>query len=749
MALKTVGKSFGHIEGSEKVSGRAVYTADLRLPQMLWGKTLRSPFAHAKVLRLDTSRAKQMPGILAVLTASDLPDILTGRRLYDMPLLARDRVRFAGERVAVVIAEEPSLAQHAISQIEVEYEELPAVFDPLAAVQEGAPVLHADLQSYKGLPQPSSTIRNACSHGHWTLGDITEGFREADEIFEHTFTTQHVHQGYLEPHAGVVALGEDDRVHVWMSNKVPYSLKGLFSHAVDLPPEKIVVHLTSIGGDFGAKGSLMDVPLCYHAAKLTGRPVKMVMNYTEELMAANPRHPSVIRVKTGVKRNGRIVARQFEIFWNSGAYGAMKPTPNVNLAAAPRAAGPYRIPNIEVDSYVVYTNCVPCGHFRAPGHPQVVFAGESQIDMIAEKLGMDRVELRLLNALRDGDPIPDSPPMENVKCRETLEAVVKASGWRKSRRRPNVGRGLAISHRNVGIGHANARVTVHPDGTVSLLSTHTDTGTGSSTIMCQIVAEVLGISFDRVRVEFGSTDTYESETGTGASRVTHVMGQATFKAATEVSELLKRKAAEELHCPSEEIVLKGGRCARRGRGRRALSFSQLATAAAERGEPIEAQSYYSATQVPPDWSFSAVVAETEVDPETGQVLLRNLTSAHDVGTIINPVAHQAQIDGGIIQGVGYALTEEIQMQEGHVTTLNLGDYKLPNVKDVPPLKTVLVKEPVGPAPFQAKEIGESPIAPVAAAIANAVCDAVGVRVMDLPITAEKVFSALNRPKRGT
>lgn len=744
MDFAAVGKSFGHIEGPAKVSGKALYTADLSLRGMLWGKALRSPLPHARIVRIDTGRARSMAGVLAVLTGADLPGVLTGRRLYDMPLLARDRVRFVGERVALVVAEEADIAEEALSHIEVEYEELPAVFDPLAAIQEGAPILHEELLSYKGLPQPPSRLRNVCSYGRWTLGDIEGGFREADEIFEHTFTTQHVHQGYLEPHAGVVAIAEDGRVHVWMSNKVPYNLKELLSETVGLPPDRIVVNLTFIGGDFGGKGSLMDVPLCYYAAQMTGCPVKMVMSYAEELAAANPRHPSMIKVKTGVKRDGRMVARKFTIFWNSGAYGAMKPTPNVNLAGAPRAAGPYRIPHIEVDSYVVYTNCVPCGHFRAPGHPQVTFASESQIDMVAEALGMDRVEIRLRNALQDGDPMPDFPSLKDARCRETIQAVIKASGWRKPKAL-HVGRGLAVSHRNVGIGEANAKVTLHSDGTVSLLSTHTDTGTGSSTIMCQMVAEVLEIPFERVKLEVGSTDTYRSETGTGASRVTHVMGQATFRAASEVKEILKRKAAEELRCSPEEIIFKGGRCLRRGDPRAALSFAQLASAAEARGERLAAQSHYSATRVPPDWSFSALVAEVKVEVETGHVKVLKLTTAHDVGTVINPLTHQGQIEGGVIQGFGYALMEEMRMEEGRVSTLSLGEYKLPNIKDIPALKTVLVEEMAGPAPFQAKEIGESPIAPVAAAVGNAVYDAVRVRIADLPITAEKLFFALHGP----
>ena len=745
-AFSCIGKPIPRIEGIKKVTGNAVYTADQNFPGMIWGKTLRSPYPHARILRIDVSQARSYPGVLAVLTAQDVPDVLTGRRLRDMPILARDRVRFIGEKVAVVAAEDPDVAIEAANRIVVEYEELPAVFDSLEAVGGHAPLLHEGLSGYRGLPRPLPHLRNVYSHDEWSIGDVEQGFRESDQIFEHTFKTPYVHQGYLEPHAGVVAIDERGSVQAWVSNKVPYDVKEQLSEAIGVTPDKIVVNLTPIGGDFGGKGSLMDLPLCYYLAKSTGRPVKMVMTYVEELMASNPRHPAVITIKTGVKKDGKLVARQVKVFWNGGAYGAMKPIPSVNLPGAVRAAGCYRIPNVKIDSYAAYTNCIPCGHFRSPGQVQLTFAGESQMDIIAEALGMDPLEMRLKNALEAGDLLPDRKSMTDVKCREVLEAVGRASDWDRLKRRPNVGRGLAVSHRNVGIGDANARLTVRPDETVSLLTTYTDTGTGSHTILCQIVAEELGIAFESVKLEIGSTNTFRSESGTGASRVTYVLGQAVQQAVAKLKALLQRQAAEIFRCTPEEVVLKAGRLVFQRDPSRSLSLGQLATAAAAKGPSIEVQSYFEATETPAEGVFAALVAEVEVDGETGQIRLRKLTTAHDVGTILNPLGHQGQIEGGVVQGLGFALAEEIMMDEGKIITLNLGEYKIPNIRDIATLKTVLVQDPVGPAPYQSKEIGESAISQVAPAIANAVYDAVGVRIMDLPITAEKVYQALQARK---
>ncbi len=419
----TVGKPALRIDGNYKVSGKALYTGDNLLPGMIWGKVLRSSYPHARIVRIDTARARAYPGVLAVLTAADIPPVLTGRRLRDMPMLARDRVRFIGEKVAVVAAEDRDTAEEAAQLIEVDYEELPAVYDPLVAITDSAPLLHEGLKEYKGLPKLSS-IRNTYSHDQWLLGDLERGFRESDHIFEHSFTTQHVHQSYLEPHSSVLSIDpQTGAIHVWISNKVPYQTKQHLAEAIGVPADKIVIHVSAIGGDFGGKGALMDLPLCYFLAQRTGRPVRMIMTYTEELMAGNPRHAAIIRLKTGVKRDGKLMARQIEVYWNGGAYGAMKPIPSVNLPGAVKGAGAYRIANVKIDSYAVYTNSVPCGHFRSPGMVQLIFAGESQMDTIAEALHIDPLELRMRNVLEDGDMTPDQSVIIDVKAREVLEAV--------------------------------------------------------------------------------------------------------------------------------------------------------------------------------------------------------------------------------------------------------------------------------------------------------------------------------------
>src|SRR5438132_7094402 len=496
MAHRIVGKPIGRIDGVEKVSGEARYSGDVSVPGLIWGKALRSPLPHARIVRIDTSRAKALPGVLAVLTAQDLPNILVGRRMFDMPLLARDRVRFIGEKVAVVAAADPDVAEEATALIDVEYDDLPAVVDPEAAIVAGAPVVHENSGAYEGAPaeRPHPNVQSVL---RFKLGDVEAGFRDAARTFEPTFRTQLAHQGYLEPHAGVVALDENGRVQVWASNKMPFRLKELLSHALQLPQEKIRVNLTPIGGDFGGKGSLMDLPLAYHLARATGRPAKMVMRYAEELMAGNPRHPSVITLRTGVSRDGKIVARNVRALFNSGAYAAFKPAPSVSLGGASMGAGVYRIPNLWIESFCVYTNNIPCGHARSPGEPQMVFAGESHMDMIAKELGLDPAEFRRRNLLKDGDVLANGHHLEHVRATETLEAALVASEWSKPKA-PWVGRGVAMTHRHIGVGFTNARVRLDSKGTVALVIGLPDTGTGAHLVLRQVVAEVLDLSIDEV-----------------------------------------------------------------------------------------------------------------------------------------------------------------------------------------------------------------------------------------------------------
>jgi len=721
MTHRIVGHTIGRLDGAGKVTGADRYSADVTLPGLIWGKALRSPLPHARIVGIDTSRAKALPGVLAVLTAADLPDILVGRRMFDMPLLARDRVRFIGEKVAVVAAVDPDVADEALAQIDVQYEDLPATIDLAKALDSGAPVVHENAGAYEGAPKerPHPNVQSVL---RFKLGNVEAGFREADRIFEHTFRTQLAHQGYLEPHAGVVAIDADGRVQVWASNKMPHRLKELMSLALQLPQEKIRVNLTPIGGDFGGKGSLMDLPLAYHLSRVTGRPVKMVMRYAEELMAGNPRHPSLITMRTGVTNDGRIVARQVKSLFNSGAYAAFKPAPSVHLGGAGMGAGVYRMPNLLIESYCVYTHNIPCGHARSPGEPQMVFAGESHMDMIAKELGLDPTEFRRRNLLKDGDLLANGHHLEEVRAKETLEAALEASHWSTPKPGPWIGRGVAMTHRHIGVGFTNARVRLETTGNVTLVIALPDTGTGAHLTLRQVVAEVLGLAIDDVQIELATTDVFENDSGVGGSRVTHTGGRAAYHACEKLKELIAAETAK-LGTPG-------------------ASLAAIAQAAAREGRTLEASHFYDAKTHAAVTSFTAQVAEVAVDPATGQVSVRHFTTAHDVGTVINPIGHQGQIEGGLIQGLGYALMEELPTEDGRISTLNLGETKLPTIADIPPLTTVLVEDAVGPGPFRAKAIGEGSISAVAPAIANAIADACGVRILDLPITAEKVYFAL-------
>jgi CO/xanthine dehydrogenase Mo-binding subunit len=721
MAHRIVGQPIGKLEGIGKVSGQARYSGDVTLPGLVWGKALRSPLPHARIVRIDTSRARALPGVLAVLAAQDLPDILVGRRMFDMPMLARDRVRFVGEKVAVVAAADPDIAEEALALIDVEYEDLPAVFDPVDAIKAGAPVLHENPAAYEGAPaeRPHPNVQSVL---RFKLGDVEAGFGQADRIFEHTFRTQLDHQGYLEPHAGVVAIDDDNRIQVWASNKMPFRLKELLSHALKRPPEQIRVNLTPIGGDFGGKGSLMDLPLAYHLARVTGRPVKMLMRYAEELMAGNPRHPSVITMRTGVTRDGRIIARRVKALFNSGAYAAFKPAPSVNLGGTGMGAGVYRIPNLLIEAFCVYSNNIPCGHARSPGEPQMVFAGESHMDMIARELGMDPADLRRKNLLRDGDHLANGHHLEHVRASDTLEAALKASHYAEPKPGPWIGRGMAMTHRHIGVGFTNARVRLETSGAVTLSIALPDTGTGAHLVLRQVVAEVLGVTLDEVEIEVATTDDFETDSGVGGSRVTHTGGRAAYHAAEKLKQQIESEASKH--------------------GIPAGSLAEIARAAAKDGRTLEASHFYDAKAHADVTSFTAQVAEVAIDPATGQVTVRHFTTAHDVGTIINPIGHQGQIEGGLIQGLGFALMEEMKTEDGRISTLSLGDFKLPTIQDIPPLTTVILQDQVGPGPFNAKAIGEGSISAVAPAIANAVADACGVRILDLPITAEKVYFAL-------
>ena len=739
--FKQVGKSTTRLDGEFKVKGTIRYAADIDLPGAVWGRCLRSPYAHARIRAIDVSKARKIKGVLEVLTASDLPDRLIGRRLKDMPVLARETVRFIGERIAVVAAETNEIAEEALNQIHVEYEELAAVYHPSDAMRPDAPLLHKNLRSYENLRLPLPEIPNVHSYVQLSLGDAEKGFRESEDIFKQTFNTPRVHHGYLEPHTAVVDIDPSGRILVWCPAKGPYVTRTHLAEWLQVEEEKIVFQLSPVGGDFGGKSSLMDIPLCYCLARATKRPVKMIMSYAEELTAASPRHPSIITIKTGVKSGGKLWAREVTAIFNSGAYAAFKNNETINLPGVRHGGGAYFIPHIKIDAFSVYTNCVPSGIMRGPGEAQMVFAVESHTDYVARQLKMDPLEFRYLNVAKRGDSMPYGVRVEDDKAPQLLKQIASDFGWsRPKTKRSCAGRGIAFCVREVGVGEANIEVGLKETGSFYVLTTVPDTGTGSHTIFRQIAAEALGIEAASVEVIVGTTDYFSTDIAVAASRVTHLAGQATQKAAAGLRDLLIKEAAEYFKCGDGAVRIVADSL--RGKGKQQISFSELASRAASAGRKLFVTGNFQTHERTGVSCFFAQAAEVEVDCETGQIRILKMLAAHDTGTMINPVTYQGQVEGGVIQGLGFALMENLFDDDGKIVTSSLGEYKLPNVCDIPPLEKLLFENQDGLGPFHCKPVGEHSAVPTAPCLANAVYDAVGVQITDLPLSAERIYAAL-------
>ncbi len=742
--ITIVGAPVPRVEGPDKVSGRTIYAADINLPGLLWGKILRSPYPHARIRRIDASRARQVPGVRAVITGQEIPGHLMGKMIYDMPVLCWEVVRFVGDRVAAVAAETIEAAEESLGLIDVEYEELQAVFDPLEAMQPNAPRIHDDVAGYDGAPEKllALDVHNGLTRLAWRKGDVEQGFREADLMLEHTFHIPGRHQGYIEPHAGVVAIESDSRIQVWASTKDSFRTLTQLAKAIRVPEERIHINVVSVGGDFGGKGDARDLPIAYFLAQQSGRPVKIVMTCAEELMAGNPAHPTVVTIRSGVKRDGRIVARNLRAVHASGAYGALKAS--ASLATGHYVGGPYRVDNASFEFLQIYTNTVPGGYYRSPGSVAMYFALESHTDIIARELGMDPAEFRLKNIIGEGDEDAIGQRLRSVRFREVLQAALDASGWDKPKPGPGYGRGIALYGRHIGGGATGIIITAEPDGTFTVISPTFDQGAGTHTILRQIVAEEMRVSIQQVRVVIGGTDIAPYDTGARASRVTYAAGRAAVQACDELQTQLMDRAAHLLECSPEEVDFRNAKFWFRQDPSQEVSLKKLI---AQAGRRLTVTVHEDSPQHDDVTYICAQVAEVEVDPETGKMRLHRFVTAHDVGTIINPITHQGQIDGGVVMGLGQATMEELVIEDGQVTNANLGDYKLPTVADIPELKTVLVHSGGGLAPYEAKAIGEFANNSPPAAVANALADAVGARLFELPITAENIYHALKEKNR--
>ncbi len=736
--IHSVGIPSPRVEGEQKVGGAAVYAVDVTLPDMLWAKVLRSPIAHGRIKKVDAARARALPGVRAVVTGAELSGARIGKKIVDMPLLADGVVRYIGEKVAAVAADSEAIAEAALDLIDVEYEDLPVVADALAAMAPEAPLLHPNLADYKGLLHKIEKPSNVFVALGWKKGEAQEGLRQSDVVVENTFTVPAVHQAYIEPHASLVRVNADGTADIWSSNKSPFGMRDQVGNALQVAPASLIIHPCYVGGDFGGKGDGNDVALCYVLAKSSGRPVKLVVDYTEELTAGNPRHGAVIRVKTGVKRNGILIAQHVEFIFDSGAYGAYRP--QGFLVGAHDAPGPYRVPHCLVEEKYVYTNKMPCGYMRAPGHLQAMFACESQADLVARRLGLDPVEFRRMNLMHDGDRAPLGEVIPHIKATETLLKALEESGYRKEKKK-NTGRGCAIADWVSKGGESYAFVKIDEDGAVTLSSAVTDTGPGVFTMMRQIVGEELKVPLDAIRVEMLDSSKVLKDTGVRGSSSTRVHGSSALAAARNLREDILKVAGEVMSARPDELILYDGGVTH-GRAERRMTYGEIARAA---GRPLSAEGHYINMADGPEASLVAQVAEVEVDEDTGAVRVKKLTTAHNTGAILNPLTHQGQIDGAAVMGLGYGLVEDLACDEsGKVLAASLGEYKIPNIQDIPELRTAILQSDFGSGPYNSMSIGETALIPTAAAIANAVEDAVGVRIKSLPITAEKVLTALKR-----
>ena len=747
MAYRTIGKSLPRIEGEGKVTGQTKYAADLPFENLLWAKVLRASVPHARIVNIDISRAKALKGVRAVLTGADVKDIYVGTRVKDQPVLAYDKVRMSGDAVAAVAADSEEIAEEAIGLIDVQYEELPYVEDPIEALKPSAPLIHEDRNKYRNaakLPE-GMPDHNLQSYVLWKNGDLDAGFAKAARIFEHTFRTPLSHHGYIEPCACTVQVHADGRVEVWPSNKGPWGLREQMAEDFGVPQDKIKIHIVHVGGDFGAKASLIDVPVAYYLSKATGLPVKLVFDYTDELLAGGHRHPAVLSLRTGVDQDGHFTAIKATIHFSGGAYGSQKANPQVTVLGGRRLASMYRVPAISCETYCSYTNQVPCTQTRTPGSPQVVFAFESQVEIIAKEMGIDALELRRRNILHDGDANPMGEKWSDILMSEVLERVVKTSGWKKGGERKNRGWGMALYDRGTPEGKASSALMLEADGKVNILTGVPDVGPGYYTVSQQMVCETLGLPPEKVGVVFKDTDSLPFDPGTGGSKQTNTSGHAVNQSAHEVREKLVALAARELGCQPEAIQQQGGKLTAPDK-KSTTTQKMIELAVKENGGPVFHLTNYVPKDMPKVTGFAAQVAEVEVDPTTGGVSVLNLTTAHDTGTVLNHLTLTGQIEGGVVTGLGFALMEENPMVDGKIATLTLGESKLPCIADVPPLKTVLVESPTGPTPYGGKAIAENPNVPTAAAIANAIADACGARLFELPLSAEKIYWALNGKK---
>ena len=753
---KVIGTRPVRHDGVDKVTGRAEYGADLQLPGLLIGRVKRSPHAHANIVRIDASKALQLEGVHAVVTFADFPD--PGERIVGTvrgptPLkrlvghiMADRKVVYRGQPVAAVAATDPHIAEDALELIEVEYELLEPVLDVQEAMLETAPVLHDDLytEEVAGIAAKGEAhaqrASNIAKHVELRLGDVEAGFAEADVVLEREYATTMVHQGYIEPHTSTALWKEDGLLDIWTSTQGAFGIRSTTAQLLDLPESRLRVVPMEIGGGFGAKLKPYLEPVAALLSKQTGRPVKMTMTRQEVLEASGPTSGTHMRVKIGAKRDGTLVAAEAHLAFEAGAFPG-----SPYIAGARCAFGPYNIPNHYVEAWDVVLNKPQVSAYRAPGAPAAAFGVESLLDELAEQLDIDPIDLRLKNVADEGTRRTDGATFPVIGAREVMEAIKNSDHYRSELQGENRGRGIALGFWFNGGNESSAYASVNGDGTVALVLGSVDIG-GQRVALAMQLAETLGITAAEVKPQVVDTDSIGFTANTGGSRTTFASGWAVYEAAMEIRLKMEERAAQiweadrgSVHYDDDGVIR--GPAAEDG-AERALTFKELAGRLAGSGGMIQGRADVKPVTVGP--AFAGHIADVEVDTETGKTQVLRYTAVQDVGTAVHPSYVEGQLQGGAAQGIGMALTEEYVFgDDGRMQNSSLLDYRMPTTLDLPMIETILVEVPNPGHPYGVRGVGEVPIVPPMATVANAIYDAIGIRMRKAPATPRAILDELH------
>jgi len=761
-AYTVVGASAPRVDGIEKVTGKAVFTGDIELPGMAYAKILRSPVAHARLVKVDASRALNHAGVIEVLTRDGIKDLnfRYGATYKDQSIVAMDKVRYVGDPVAAVLAIDPATAEEALDLIDVEYEELPHVTSIDEALAQSAPLVHegevsrAELRgSTYGAPERFKGT-NICYYFGYERGKLEESFKKADFVFEDTFRFHKVQHYSLEPHTNI-AYFDGEKFTVWSSCQDPFTLRDHLSGIFRLPLSRIRVIVPYVGGAYGGKLYVKAEPITAALSWKTRRPVKLVFSVGESFKTVT-RHAARVTLKTGVMRDGRLVARDCQLYTDTGAYADAGP--RVTQKAGYRALGPYRIPNARVEAHSVYTNTAPAGAFRGFGAVQATWAYESQMDMIAQRLGIDPLEIRLKNVLKKGEVYTAGDTPVDCDLKEGLLKVAEGLKWGRKSTKPNTGKGIALCMKDAGGTYkvAGATVRISSDGSVMLLTGTVEVGQGPRTALSQIVAEELAVAMDQITAAQLDTDSTPYDISTSASSSTVVMGLAVQRSAQDAKRQLLQCASKVLKKKAGALRLKNGSV--HTSSGQAMPYGKVIMEffGSKAGEIIgkglykdkrSAKAVLGSTTT--FWEVGWGGVEVEVDPETGDIRLLNYISAGDVGKAINPEQVHGQDEGAVMFGIGHTTMEEMVYEDGQLLNGNLVDYRVPTFDSLPKkFSTILIENGNGPGPFGAKGMGEGGLLPVASAVANAVSQAVGVRIQNLPLTPPRVWQAIQERQQS-